>query len=653
MAQSFISELGDRLGGDGVANTEGEHVKTISAEYYKRNDSGTVSNQSLQSAIDGKADDSAVVHLAGNETITGTKTFNKYPSINESDMYKRYFSGQCPYGTLYANWDSELKDNNHFRKWTLNFGQVSNGGYYVITINLIGTYNYGDSNGTLTKKISFQFWRGDSISVNELYDSVSNNKVGEYRIGNFHSDNGYFYAEIISNNPRSNNIAYINGDIIGSWIPNVNLQISLSIVKGWPAWAGDINTTPRLQSNGTNVLLEGDTVTNVAIGSASGKPLITTTGGAVTTGTFGTSAGQFAEGNHKHSGSDITSGTVGVSYGGTGKSSVTTNNFLVGNGTSALVEKTPTEVRTLIGAGTSSLTIGTTSTTAAAGNHKHSGSDITSGTVGVSHGGTGKTSVTANNFLVGNGTSALVEKTPAQVLSLIGAVSSSSLANVAFSGKYSSLTGKPSLTNDSITLSANTTIYVTIMYYFNLGRMVGSLLTNVHMKGGNAVWNNDSIEVLHSIGSDFSGTPNITNHILSCNLKSDIEFSYYLSSSGPLILKLKNNTSNRYSVSVSATVLGSSDITDYYQITKIEADTTAIAQSGTATNVWCNHALVSEKIGKTNSATTGIDYTSKGNTSTPIYLDNGEFKECTSISTPYEWVNTFPTTYTAGKVYLL
>lgn len=54
MAQSFISELGDRLGGDGVANTNGEHVKTISAAYYKRNDSGTVSNPSLQSALDGK-----------------------------------------------------------------------------------------------------------------------------------------------------------------------------------------------------------------------------------------------------------------------------------------------------------------------------------------------------------------------------------------------------------------------------------------------------------------------------------------------------------------------------------------------------------------------------------------------------------------------
>ena len=43
------------------------------------------------------------------------------------------------------------------------------------------------------------------------------------------------------------------------------------------------------------------------------------------------------------------------------------------------------------------------------------------GTLGVGNGGTGKSSVTSNSFLVGNGSSAMVEKTPAQVLSLIGA----------------------------------------------------------------------------------------------------------------------------------------------------------------------------------------------------------------------------------------
>ena len=68
MAQSFISEIGDRLGYDGVANTNGEHVKTISAEYYKRNDDSTVSNERIQDALDGKA---ALTHSHGNITSDG------------------------------------------------------------------------------------------------------------------------------------------------------------------------------------------------------------------------------------------------------------------------------------------------------------------------------------------------------------------------------------------------------------------------------------------------------------------------------------------------------------------------------------------------------------------------------------------------------
>lgn len=47
------------------------------------------------------------------------------------------------------------------------------------------------------------------------------------------------------------------------------------------------------------------------------------------------------------------------------------------------------------------------------------------GTMGVAKGGTGKASVTAGNFLVGNGTSAMAEKTPAEVLEAIGAAASS------------------------------------------------------------------------------------------------------------------------------------------------------------------------------------------------------------------------------------
>lgn len=65
-----------------------------------------------------------------------------------------------------------------------------------------------------------------------------------------------------------------------------------------------------------------------------------------------------AKTDHTHSASDIDSGTLGsarlptvpVSKGGTGKTSVTSGSFLIGNGTGAMTEKTNSEVRTAINA---------------------------------------------------------------------------------------------------------------------------------------------------------------------------------------------------------------------------------------------------------------------------------------------------------------
>lgn len=61
---------------------------------------------------------------------------------------------------------------------------------------------------------------------------------------------------------------------------------------------------------------------------------------------------------------------------------------------------------------------------AAPASHDHDAGNVTSGTLGVPRGGTGKSSVTAGSYLKGDGANALVERTPAQVLSDIGAAAS-------------------------------------------------------------------------------------------------------------------------------------------------------------------------------------------------------------------------------------
>lgn len=63
--------------------------------------------------------------------------------------------------------------------------------------------------------------------------------------------------------------------------------------------------------------------------------------------------------------------------------------------------------------------------------HTHAAGDIISGSFGVPRGGTGLTSVTAGYFLAGNGTGNLVPRSPAQVLSDVGAASASHTHNIA------------------------------------------------------------------------------------------------------------------------------------------------------------------------------------------------------------------------------
>ena len=62
----------------------------------------------------------------------------------------------------------------------------------------------------------------------------------------------------------------------------------------------------------TSVQKLGNITYDGKIGSTSGKPVITTTSGTVTTGSFGSTAGTFAEGNHTHSGYISTSSTTGL-----------------------------------------------------------------------------------------------------------------------------------------------------------------------------------------------------------------------------------------------------------------------------------------------------------------------------------------------------
>jgi len=105
------------------------------------------------------------------------------------------------------------------------------------------------------------------------------------------------------------------------------------------------------------------------------------------------------------------------------QATITANGILKGNGsgtiTEATVDSSPTNNSSNL---VTSGGVYTALSGKAASSHNHAASNITSGTLSVSRGGTGKSSVTSGNYLVGNGTSALSEKTPSQVRTDIGAV---------------------------------------------------------------------------------------------------------------------------------------------------------------------------------------------------------------------------------------
>lgn|GEM_PF-1132795 len=125
-----------------------------------------------------------------------------------------------------------------------------------------------------------------------------------------------------------------------------------------------------------------------------------------------------AASSHSHAASAISSGTLGVARGGTGKATHTANSVLTGNGTNAV-----NNVSSASGAlyataangapkfGTLPVAQGGTGSTtasgalsalgAAAASHNHGAGNITSGTLSVARGGTGAATASANRVFAG------------------------------------------------------------------------------------------------------------------------------------------------------------------------------------------------------------------------------------------------------------
>lgn len=182
----------------------------------------------------------------------------------------------------------------------------------------------------------------------------------------------------------------------GAWTRAIDLDESSEIVHGFFYYvsSGTLNEA-------TGWMLDLPTGTTSVMGTTpitfkqffSSEKYSAGTGITKTANTFSVDFNSVAARVHTHAVTDIISGALPVSSGGTGVSTFTTGNVLIGAGT--------TPITTLSRSGID------TRTQFPPSNHNHSADDLNIGTLSVPRGGTGLSTLTSNSVLVGNGTGAV------------------------------------------------------------------------------------------------------------------------------------------------------------------------------------------------------------------------------------------------------
>lgn len=236
------------------------------------------------------------------------------------------------------------------------------------------------SGDTMTGNLQGKYFQGTWLQTTDITDlNSSSSKIAVI------SNDGWIYyrtpSELANDIGLTGNYVLKSGDTMTGNLKVPNLDIANNICGGFIY--GETNSLNFRGGNPTTekytnlkIAEDGVYIDNQKIYYPGNKPTPADIGAATADHTHS----NYAASSHNHTASNITSGTLGVARGGTGKSSVTSGNFLVGNGTSSLTEKTPAQVLSAIGA--------------AASSHNHSATNITSGTLAVSRGGTGQTTLT-------------------------------------------------------------------------------------------------------------------------------------------------------------------------------------------------------------------------------------------------------------------
>lgn len=147
----------------------------------------------------------------------------------------------------------------------------------------------------------------DTLSSGTTIKTINNESI--LGSGNITIDTGAIeLIEIVNALPAASsstmNKLYLVAEATGK--TQDNYEVFVTVRTGTSpnySYAWEKVDTARVDLSGYSLTSHGhgDITSDGKIGSTSGKPIITTTSGKLTTGSFGTGSGTFAEGNHTHS----------------------------------------------------------------------------------------------------------------------------------------------------------------------------------------------------------------------------------------------------------------------------------------------------------------------------------------------------------------